>query len=89
VLWEDEQDSENLKAYLRKLISDLSRALKEIGTDDAIIKRRGSIAIIPDKIVCDSYGFMKYDPRYVNAYSGQYMAQYSWAEMTTGMLNEK
>jgi hypothetical protein len=23
---------------------------------------------------------MKGDPKYVNAYAGQYMAQYSWAE---------
>jgi two-component SAPR family response regulator len=80
VLWEKKQDTENLKAYLRKLISDLIKALKEAGADDVILKHHNSIAIIPDKIVCDSYGFINGDPRYVNAYTGEYMVQYSWAE---------
>ena len=87
VLWENEQDSANLKAYLRKLISDLIKIMKEIGADDAIFKERNSIAIVPEKIVCQIYGFMRGEPKFVNAYSGQYMAQYSWAEMTTGTLS--
>jgi two-component SAPR family response regulator len=86
VLWEDKRDSANLKAYLRKLISDLITTLKHIGADDIIIKRHNSIAIVPDNIVCDAYEFMKGDPGFVNAFSGQYMVQYSWAEMTAGSL---
>ena len=84
VLWEEKSDTENLKAYLRKLLSDLTKTLKETGGDiyDIIIKRHNSIAVIPQKIVCDSYGFMKGDPACVNAYAGEYMAQYSWAEMS-------
>ena len=80
VLWEEKADTENLKAYQRKLVSDLIRTLKESAADDIIIKKRNSIAVIPEKIVCDSYGFMKGDLGFVNAYAGQYMAQYSWAE---------
>ncbi|MCL2721614.1 MAG: response regulator [Treponema sp.] len=80
VLWEEKSDTENLKAYLRKLISDLMKTLKKAGADDIVLKRHNSIAIIPDKIICDSYRFMKGDPACVNAYAGEYMAQYSWAE---------
>jgi len=80
VLWEEKPDNENLKAYLRKLISDLTRTLNAAGADDIISKRRNSIAIAPDKITCDSYEFMKGDPACVNAYAGEYMIQYSWAE---------
>jgi len=88
VLWEDEQDTDNMKAYLRKLTGDLVKRLKEAGADDVILKQHNHIAVRPDRIVCDSYGFMEGNPRFVNAYSGQYMAQYSWAEMTTEFLNK-
>jgi len=86
-LWDEKRDPVNLKAHLRKLISDLNKTLEEAGADDIIIKRHNSIAILPDKIVCDSYGFMKGDPACVNAYRGQYMTQYSWAENTTGFFD--
>jgi len=89
VLWEDEEDTENLKAYLRKLISDLIKTLKTAGADGIVIKRRNSIAIAPDKITCDSYGFIKGDPSCVNAYTGEYMAQYSWAEKLKWNFNKK
>ena len=82
ILWEDRPDSRNTKSYLRKLIADLMKTLKEAGADDIIQKHYNNIAVIPDKIVCDSYGFMKGDPVCVNAYYGEYMAQYSWSETT-------
>ncbi|MCL2763902.1 MAG: response regulator [Treponema sp.] len=88
VLWENEEDTENLKAYLRKLISDLYKALREIGAEDILIKQHKNIAIVPDKIVCDIYGFMKGNPACINAYRGQYMNQYSWAEAPKWKLNE-
>jgi len=83
VLWEAEPDTENLKAYLRKLVSDLLKTLRAAGTDDIVLKRHNSVAIVTAKLACDSYGFMKGDPKYVNAYAGEYMVQYSWAEMST------
>jgi len=88
VLWEDKRDTENMKAYLRKLTGDLIKKLGEAGAEDVILKQHNHIAVRPDRIVCDSYGFMDGNPHFVNAYSGQYMAQYSWAEMTTGFLNK-
>ena len=87
ILWENEQDTENLKAYLRKLISDLIKTLKEIGAEDIVLKQHNLIAIVPDKIICDSYGFMKGDSACVNAYKGQYMNQYSWAETSNWNFN--
>jgi len=83
VLWEDKEDTHNIKSYLRKLVSDLMKALRKAGADDIIQKHYNSFAVIPEKIVCDSYGFMKGDPACVNTYKGQYMSQYSWAETPT------
>jgi len=89
VLWEEEPDSENLKAYLRKLVSDLIKTLKSKDISDIVIKRHNSIAIVSDKIICDSYEFMKGNSTYVNAYAGEYMDQYSWAEKSKWNLNPK
>jgi len=88
VLWEDKGDTVNLKAYLRKLISDLIRTFDKIGATGVVIKRYNSIAIVPGEIVCESYGFLKGDPECIHSYSGQYMAQYSWAEVTAGFLEK-
>jgi len=83
ILWENERDNTNIKSYLRKLMSDLMRVLREAGAEDIIQKHYNSFAIIPEKIDCDSYGFIQGDPKCVNAYNGQYMVQYSWAETPT------
>jgi len=88
VLWEEKQDSANLKAYLRKLIRDLIMTLRESGADDIVLKRHNGISVITDRIVCDAYGFMKGVPWCVNAYFGEYMAQYSWAEITAAALEK-
>jgi two-component SAPR family response regulator len=88
VLWEEKGDTVNLKAYLRKLISDLIKTLEKADASDIIIKRYNSIAIMPGKILCESYGFLKGDPECINSYSGQYMAQYSWAEVTAGFIEK-
>jgi len=89
VLWENEGDTENLKAYLRKLISDLYKTLRLINAEDILVKQHKKIAIIPDKIVCDSFGFMKGESACINAYRGQYMSQYSWAEAPKWKFDEE
>lgn len=86
VLWEDRADDAGLRSQLRHLISDISNVLKEAGAQDALIKVRGMLAVVPENIDCDYYRMLSGDPRAVNRYAGEYMLQYSWAEMTTGRL---
>lgn len=86
VLWEGAADSKALRTRLRIHISDLTRSLKAIGCENIFYKRRNSSAIIPDETDCDYYSFIAKDAAAVNAYKGEYMAQYSWAEMTLGVL---
>ena len=86
VLWEDEPDLGKAKHQLRNLISDLRATLKEIGKEDLLIRRSGMLAIRADQIECDYYRMLSGNPEAVNAYHGEYMSQYSWAEMTSGRL---
>ena len=76
----------NLKARIRILISDLRQTLKQIGQEELIIRRSGQIAIRREAIDCDYYRLLDGDVDAVNAFHGDYMLQYSWAEMTAGQL---
>ena len=38
------------------------------------------------KLKCDYYEYLNHSPGSDNDFHGEYMAQYSWAEMTSGTL---
>lgn len=85
-LWEEEDNLKNLKARIRILISDLRQTLRQIGREDLLIRRSGRVAILADGLDCDYYRMLKGDMDALNSYEGEYMIQYSWAEMTAGQL---
>lgn len=85
-IWEDFSNIKNAKTQIRVLISDLRNTLTNIGMEDLVIRRRGQVAIRKDMLDCDYYRMLEGDMEAVNAYQGEYMVQYSWAEMTAGKL---
>ena len=85
-LWEDETNMKNMKPRIRILISDLRQTFARYGLEDVLIRRSGQIAIRKDRVDCDYYRMLEGDVDAVNAYQGEYMVQYSWAEMTAGRL---
>ena len=89
VLWEQRPDSLSVRSHLRTLISDLSRTLSLADAGDILIKRRNSFAIDCEKLDCDLYGFLRQEPDAINTYMGEYMMQYTWAEMTLGELERQ
>ena len=88
VLWEDGRDTISRKSNLRNLISDVKQTLAEVGSEDIIIKSRNTIALNYHAVDCDFYDFLRHIPYAVNAYRGEYMTQYSWAEITTASLTQ-
>ncbi len=89
VLWEDGQDTISRRSNLRNSISDLKQTLSALGADNVIIKNRNSICLNCDAVDCDYFDFIKHKPYAVNRYRGEYMLQYSWAEMTAGLLTKE
>ena len=86
-LWEEESDIQAAGIRIRKLISDLRATLAEIGMEDVLIRERRQIAVRRSMIDCDYYRMLEGDLAAVNAYRGEYMPEYSWAEMTAGRLS--
>ena len=86
-LWENETDMRALKHRLRDLICDLKKTLAGIGMADVLVRRSGQAAIQRDRVDCDYYRMLDGDMAAVNAFHGEYMVQYSWAELTQGHLH--
>ncbi len=79
-LWENRPDSDSLQSQFRHLVSDLIKMLKDADLQHAVLHKRGNIAIVPDEIKCDFFDYLKGLPGAKQAYTGDFMLQYSWAE---------
>lgn len=90
ILWEDAAGSH--ASYLNNIRSDLLSTLTRCGCEDALILRRGVIGIVPERIRCDYFDYLNADhspagQRAKQAYRGEYMSQYTWAEVTNSHLS--
>ncbi len=85
-LWEEEGDLKAAKHRLRNLASDLRQSLRATGQESVLLHRRNQFAIVPERIDSDYYRMLDGDMDAVNRFRGEYMAQYSWAELTKGDL---
>ena len=82
VLWEDKPDTASLQSHLRNLIFDLSHTLEDAGVTGLLIRGRSTLALDSSKVDCDYYNFLRGSRSATNSYRGEYMTQYSWAEVT-------
>ncbi|HAK58071.1 MAG TPA: hypothetical protein DCP06_03735 [Lachnospiraceae bacterium] len=79
VLWEDEE-RDSKKSYIRVLVLELKKSLKELGVEDVLVHNRNEYSIRTELVDCDYYEFLKGNPAAIRAYNGEFMSQYSWGE---------
>lgn len=89
VLWEDSAKAMENRHYFRNIVSELKKVLKACRAEKALICRRNLFAIDVSQVECDYYKFLNHEVAAINSYHGEYMKQYSWAEMTTGALQQQ
>lgn len=82
----EQGEEKNAKVHLRKIISELKKAVKAAGIEELLLTSRNSFAIAPEKLDCDYYRFLEGDPIAVNQYHNDYMPAYSWAEPRNSSL---
>lgn len=80
ILFEDKPYDRNVKNQITTLTSSLQRSLKAVGAEDILIKTWGHLQIDKQKIRCDLYDYQLGEPYAINAYVGEYLANYSWGE---------
>lgn len=83
-IWEDNGDH---YSYLKKCKKSLLSVLTQAGCKEVLVSQWGSIGVDRDAFTCDYYDWLEGTASGINAYQGQYMAQYSWAEITNASLN--
>ena len=79
-LWEDTVTP----AHVRRVRKDLFDLFRAEGCDDVLIRDGKRHGIRAELVDCDYYDWKRGLPSALNAYRGEYMAQYSWAELTNG-----
>ncbi len=86
-LWEDETDIKNAKHRVRNLVGDMKNTLQKIGRENILIRKSGLLSVRTELVDCDYYRMLEGDMQAVNSFHGEYMEQYSWAELTKGKLH--
>ncbi len=89
VLWEDREYTRSQRSYFQTVVSDMLATLKRYGAEHIIIKTHNSIAVDPSQFDCDFYRFLKDDINTARPFLGEYMSNYSWAEMTAELFIKK
>lgn len=87
-VFEDDPYDKKQQAYIQKIISSMMQMLRLVGADCLIKKQYNSIALDTSHVDCDYYRFMASDVAAINAYTGEFMSQYSWAEFVIGYLDD-
>ena len=80
VLFEDGEYTRSAQSYITQIIKSMKKTLDEAGVGNIVDFGYNSYALVTDLVRCDAYDFAKGEPEAVNAFKGEYMTQYSWAE---------
>lgn len=86
VLWENRPIDTNLKSQCRVILASLKKDLEAVGAGNVLVKEWNTWGVNADIISCDYYDFLRNKNKTEVTYHGEYMSQYSWAEMTSGSL---
>ena len=85
-VFEDCDDDNRMKKQLRVFLSSLREDLAKVGADKVLLKGWNAYGVDCSRLDCDYLNYLKGDSYAINSFMGEYMIQYSWAEMTLGEL---
>ncbi|MBQ5968913.1 MAG: response regulator [Clostridia bacterium] len=88
-LWENGQYDRSMQKQLDVIIRSLRDTLQEYGLSDLFEIKGGVMRIVPSRIDCDLYRFLNGDIDAVNAYRGEYMSSYPWANITEAYMTRQ
>ena len=86
-VWEDRQYDRRMQKQMDTYVRSLRETLQEYGISQIMEMEKGVLRVKPDTFSCDAYLFFSGDSDMINAYRGEYMSSYSWANMTEAILS--
>ena len=81
VIYEDDSYSRTIQSYITKIFVELKRVLEEHNLENLLLVDQNTYALNTNLVICDAYEYLKGNKNYKNSFHGEYMTQYSWAEM--------
>ena len=82
-------DDDDHNAYYQRLRSDLRSVFSGIGCESLILQQKGLLGLAVDEVDCDYYDYLNGKTALEKVYHGEYMMQYSFAEVTNAELFAK
>jgi two-component SAPR family response regulator len=82
-------DDDDHNAYYQRLRSDLRSVFASIGCESLIVQQKGLLGIAVEEVDCDYYDYLNGKTDLGKVYHGEYMIQYSFAEVTNAELFAK
>ena len=82
-------DSSDHKAYYQRIRSDLLASFTAVGLEKLILQQKGMLGLDVSGVDCDYYDYLSGRSPLAKLYHGEYMAQYSFAEVTNAELFAK
>ena len=86
-LWPDRMMDEKTTALLRMTYRRLVLQLRSVGAEDILITQGKRRSLNTEMVECDLYQVLGGDEQAARRYTGEYLREYSWAEMTNAMLD--
>lgn len=81
-LWEDHAGEKSAMSGFQTAFKTLRMDMEKAGIGQILISDRNQKSIDANALDCDYYKLLEGDPGMLETFTGQYMAEYSWAEMT-------
>ena len=85
-LWENEPYSEKIQGRCRQTVYRMMETLKKYGIEDIVEKVDGKRRIVPEKVDCDYFNYLRGEATPDQLFGGAYMSDYSWGESTLSSL---
>ena len=82
-------ESDTHKKYYNQLRLDLINTLNELGCESVIVQSRGMLGVSVNELSCDYYDYLNGKAALADLYHGEYMSQFSFAEVTNASLFAK
>lgn len=86
VLWGDKPYDRAAQNNMHQTVRVLMHTLKKVKAEKILIRTRLGLALNVETVDCDYYAALRGDVTQLNTFTGEYMSQYSWGEVTLGAL---
>lgn len=87
-LWEEKNVDKTTRSMFHNLVCEVRKVFAELGIPYVLDFKYNSFRIDDRTIECDYYDLLDGKKNARDRFMGEYMASYSWAEMTAGILSE-